>query len=58
MHEPRHLKSVLRDNPEEYSGVGNGRGGSELGGHMYTCGHFMLMYGKNHHSIANVIISN
>ena len=26
-------------------------GGSGCGGHMYTCGRLMLMYGKNHHSI-------
>ena len=25
-----------------------------MGGHMYTCGWFMLMYGKNHH---NIVIS-
>ena len=29
-------------------GVG---GGSGWRGHMYTCGQFMLMYGKNHHNI-------
>ena len=25
--------------------------GFRVGGHMYTCGQFMLMYGKNHHHI-------
>ena len=25
--------------------------GSTERGHMYTCGQFMLIYGKNHHSI-------
>ena len=27
------------------------RSGGEGGGHMYTYGRFILMYGKNHHNI-------
>ena len=26
-----------------------------MGGHMYTCGQFMLMYGKNHHNIVIIL---
>ena len=26
------------------------------GEHMYTCGQFMLMYGKNHHNTVKVVI--
>ena len=43
MHEARHSKQGLWDNQE---GCGSGREGN-----MYTCGRFMLMYGKNHHNI-------
>ena len=43
MHEARHSKQGLWDNKE---GCGSGREGN-----MYTCGRFMLMYGKNHHNI-------
>ena len=27
------------------------RGGFGMGGHVYTCGWFMSMYGKNHHNV-------
>ena len=47
MHEAGHSKLVLWDNLEGWSG----KGGSGWAGHMYTCGQFMLMYGKNRHSI-------
>ena len=30
---------------------GKWEGGSGCGGHVYTCGRFMLMYGQNHHNI-------
>ena len=50
MHEAGHPKPVLWDNPEGYGLKGDG-GGSGWGGHMYTCGQFMLMYGKNHCNI-------
>ena len=40
-------------------GVGKGEGeGSGWGGHMYTGGWFMLMYGKNHHNIIKQLFSN
>ena len=45
-HEAGHPKPVLRDNPEGWGGRGGGRGK-----HLYTCGQFVSMYGKNHHNI-------
>ena len=39
------LGLVHWDDPEEWSGEGGGRGIRD-GEHMYTCGGFMLMYGK------------
>ena len=30
-------------------------GGFRIGGHMYTYGPFMLMYGKNHHNIVIIL---
>jgi len=29
-----------------------------MGGHMYTCGQFMLMYGKKHHNIVIILQLN
>ena len=43
----RALKAGAGDNPEGWDGEGGGRGVWD-GGHMYTCGWFMSMYGKNH----------
>ena len=37
----------------KWDGEGSG-GGAQDGGHMYTHGWFMLMYGKNHY---NTVIS-
>ena len=51
MHEAGHSKPVLWDNPEGWGGEGHGQGGSGWGGHMYTHGWFVLMFGKNHHNI-------
>ena len=34
------------DDPDEWYGQGGGRG-VQNGEHMYTCGGFMLIYGKN-----------
>ena len=34
---------------------GGGRGIQDRGGHIYTCGQFMLMYGKNHHNIVIIL---
>jgi len=38
------------DNPEGWDGEGGG-GGVQDGGHMYTQGRFMSVYGKNHYNI-------
>ena len=38
-------KLVHRDNPEGWYGEGGGTGVQD-GEHMYTCGGFLLMYGK------------
>jgi len=51
-HETGHQKPVYWDNPEAWDGEGGGRGVWD-GGHMYTWGWFMSMYGKNH----NIVIS-
>ena len=50
MHERGQSKPVHWDNPEGWDGEGGGRGFRD-GGHMYTCGLFMSMYGKNHYNI-------
>jgi len=39
------LGLVRWDDPEGWYGEGGGRGVQD-GGHVYTCGRFMLMYGK------------
>ena len=49
MHETGHSKPMHWDNPERWDGEGGDRGIWD-GGHMYTHGRFMLMYGKNHYS--------
>ena len=50
MHETERSRPEHWDDPEEWDGEG---GGWELqdGEHMYTCGGFMSMYGKNLYSI-------
>ena len=40
------LGLVHWDDPEGWYGEGGGRGGVQDGEHVYTCGGFMLMYGK------------
>ena len=45
MHQTGHSKPVHWDNPEGWNGEGGGRGVQD-GGHMYTHGWFMSMYGK------------
>ena len=47
MYETVHSGLVHWDNPEGWDGEGGGRGVQD-GGHMYTHGWFMSMYGKNH----------
>ena len=53
LHEAGHSKLVLWDNPEGWGGERGGRGG-----HMYTHGWFMSMYGKNHSNIVKQLASN
>ena len=45
MHETGYAGLVHWDDPEGWYGEGGGRGAQE-GEHVYTCGGFMLMYGK------------
>ena len=45
MHETGCLGLVHWDDPAGWDGEGGGRGVQD-GEHMYTCGRFMLMYGK------------
>ena len=45
MHDTGCLGLVHWDDPEGWYGKGEGRGVQD-GEHMYTCGGFMLMYGK------------
>ena len=49
MHETGCSGLVHWDDPEGWDGEEGGRGVQE-GGHMYTYGQFMLMYGKNHYN--------
>ena len=50
MHETGCSGLVHWDDPERWNVEGGGRGVQD-GGHMYTCGWFMSMYGKTHHNI-------
>ena len=50
MHETRCSGLVHWDDPKGWDGEG-GRRGIQDGGHMYTHGWFMSMYGKTHHNI-------
>ena len=45
MHETEHSKPVHWNNPEGWYGEGGGKGAQD-GGHMYTHGWFMSMYGE------------
>ena len=48
---------MLRDNLEEWDGVGDGREVQE-GGDMSTFGWFVLMYDRNQHNIIKELYSN
>ena len=50
MHETGHSKQVHWDNTEGGDGEGGERG-VQNGGHMYTHGWVMSVYGKNQHNI-------
>ena len=51
IHEAGYPKLLPWDNPEGYGGEGGGSGFQDGGGHMCTCGQFMLMCDNNHHNI-------
>ena len=57
MHETGPSGPVHWDDPEGWGGEGGG-GGVQDGGHMYTHGWFMSMYGQNHYNIVNLLASN
>ena len=57
MREVGHSKLVPWDNPEGWDGEGGGWGLWD-GGHTYTHGWFMLIYGQNHHNIVKELASN
>ena len=50
MHETGRSGPVHWDDPEGWDGEGGGRGIQD-GGHTYTHGGFMSMYGKNHYNL-------
>ena len=50
VHETGHSGPVHWDGPEGWDGEGGERGVQD-GGHMYTRGGFMSLYGKSHHNI-------
>ena len=50
MHETGCSGLVHWDDPEGWDGEGDGREGQD-GEHMYTCGGFTSMCGKNHYNI-------
>ena len=45
-----HPKPVLCDNLDGWGGVGGRRRVFRMEGHMNAYGHFIFMYGKNHHT--------
>ena len=53
MHDAGCLGLVHWDDPEGEYGEGGGRRVQD-GEHMYTCGGFMSLYGKNHHNIVKL----
>ena len=57
MHETGCSGLVHWDDPKGWDGRGGGRSVQD-GGHMYTHGWFMSMYGKNHYSIIKQLASN
>ena len=53
MHDTGCLGLVHWDNPEGWYGEGGGRRIQD-GEHMYTCGRFILIYGKNQYNIVKL----
>ena len=56
MHEAGRSKLVLWDSPEGWDEEGDGEGCVQDGGHMYTRGWFMSMYGKKTPQYCKAII--
>ena len=54
----KRLKPVLCDNAERWNVVGVGKEVLGARVHMYTCGWFMLMYGRNQHNIVQQLSFN
>ena len=52
MHDTGHPGLVHWDDPEGSNGEGGGRGVQD-GEHMYACGGFMSIYGKNYYNTVN-----
>ena len=50
MHEAGNSNPVHWDNPEGWDGEGGVRGVQD-GGHVYDCGWFMSMFGKDYNNI-------
>ena len=57
IHEAGVAKASGLGQPRGIEWGGRAEGGSGCGGHMYTCGQFMVMYGKNHHNIVKQLSS-
>ena len=53
MHDTGCLGLVHWDDPEGWNGEGGGRGVQDWQ-HVYTCGGFMLIYGKNQYHIVKL----
>ena len=53
MHNTGCLGLVHWDDPEGWYGEGEGRRAQD-GEHMYTCGRFILIYGKNQYNIVKL----
>jgi len=54
----RELSPVLYDNLESRDGEENGGGQFRRQGPLYTCGWFMLMYGRNQYNLVKQLSSN
>jgi len=57
MYDTGNSKPVLCNNLRDGVG-GNKEGNSGRRGHMYTCGQFMLVYGRYHHNIVKELSSS
>ena len=55
MYDAGHPKLVLCDSLKGWGGREVGGGCSGWRGHMNAYGHFILMYGKNHHNTVIIV---